>query len=166
MRYFCYLCPRKNNLNQFKLRFIMFEGQPKGLWALALANTGERFGYYTMLAVFTLFLQANFQFDEKLTSTIFSSFLMLVYFLPLFGGMLADKFGYSKMVTVPLKTPGDFVGKWICYAKNISTFNIWNFLVAIGSLLVIIFSPKAVSKIPVLNKIPGSLFGIVLGRQK
>ena len=78
----------------------MFEGQPKGLWTLALANTGERFGYYTMLAVFTLFLQANFAFDEKLTSTIFSSFLMLVYFLPLFGGILADKFGYSKMVTI------------------------------------------------------------------
>ena len=78
----------------------MFEGQPKGLWALALANTGERFGYYTMLAVFTLFLQANFLFDEKLTSTTFSSFLMLVYFLPLFGGILADKFGYSKMVTI------------------------------------------------------------------
>ena len=32
----------------------MFEGQPKGLYALALANTGERFGYYTMLAIFTL----------------------------------------------------------------------------------------------------------------
>ncbi len=32
----------------------MFENQPKGLWALALANTGERFGYYTMLAVFLL----------------------------------------------------------------------------------------------------------------
>ncbi len=78
----------------------MFEGQPKGLWALALANTGERFGYYTMLAVFTLFLQANFQFEAKLTSSIFSTFLMLVYFLPLFGGILADKFGYSKMVTI------------------------------------------------------------------
>ena len=78
----------------------MFEGQPKGLWTLALANTGERFGYYTMLAVFTFFLQANFGFDEGVTSTIFSSFLMLVYFLPLFGGMLADKFGYSKMVTI------------------------------------------------------------------
>ena len=38
----------------------MFEGQPKGLYALALANTGERFGYYTMLAIFTLFLQAKF----------------------------------------------------------------------------------------------------------
>ena len=78
----------------------MFEGQPKGLWALALANTGERFGYYTMLAVFTLFLQANFGFDEKLTSAIFSTFLGLVYFLPLVGGILADKFGYHKMVTI------------------------------------------------------------------
>ena len=78
----------------------MFEGQPKGLWALALANTGERFGYYTMLAVFTLFLQANFGFDEKMTSTIFSVFLGMVYFLPLIGGILADKFGYHKMVTI------------------------------------------------------------------
>ena len=34
----------------------MFKGHPKGLYALALANTGERFGYYTMLAVFALFL--------------------------------------------------------------------------------------------------------------
>lgn len=39
----------------------MFEGQPKGLYALALANTGERFGYYTMLAIFTLFLQVTQQ---------------------------------------------------------------------------------------------------------
>ena len=78
----------------------MFEGQPKGLWALALANTGERFGYYTMLAVFTLFLQANFGFDAKLTSSIFSVFLGMVYFLPLIGGILADKFGYHKMVTI------------------------------------------------------------------
>ena len=29
----------------------MFKNQPKGLYALALANTGERFGYYTMIAV-------------------------------------------------------------------------------------------------------------------
>ncbi len=48
----------------------MFEGQPKGLYALALANTGERFGYYTMLAIFTLFLQAKFGFTAATTSTI------------------------------------------------------------------------------------------------
>lgn len=43
----------------------MFEGQPKGLYALALANTGERFGYYTMLAIFTLFLQAKFGSQQQ-----------------------------------------------------------------------------------------------------
>jgi len=69
----------------------------------------------------------------------------------------------GEIVRVPLKTPGDFVGKWIAYAQNINTFNLWNFLVAIGSLLVIIFSPKIVSRIPVLNKIPGSLYGILIG---
>ena len=78
----------------------MFEGQPKGLWALAFANTGERFGYYTMLAVFILFLQANFGWSGGTAGVVYSSFLMLVYFLPLFGGMAADRWGYSKMVTI------------------------------------------------------------------
>lgn len=77
----------------------MLQGQPKGLYALALANTGERFGYYTMLAIFTLFLQAKFGYTASETSTIFASFLAFVYFTPLIGGMLADKFGYGKMVT-------------------------------------------------------------------
>ena len=69
----------------------MFENQPKGLWALALANTGERFGYYTMLAVFLLYLQANFGFETGLASTIYSTFLMMVYFLPIIGGIAAGQ---------------------------------------------------------------------------
>ena len=76
----------------------MFKGQPKGLYALALANTGERFGYYTMLAIFTLFLQAKFGFSEAVTSNIYSGFFAAVYFMPFIGGILADKFGYGKMV--------------------------------------------------------------------
>jgi len=77
----------------------MFENQPKGLWALALANTGERFGYYTMLAVFALFLQANFGFATGTASTIYSTFLMFVYFLPVIGGIAADRWGFGRMVT-------------------------------------------------------------------
>ncbi len=78
----------------------MFENQPKGLWTLALANTGERFGYYTMLAVFALFLGENFGFAAGMASEIYTWFLTAVYFLPLFGGMAADKWGYNKMVIV------------------------------------------------------------------
>ena len=58
--------------------FPMFEGQPKGLFALALANTGERFGYYTMLAVFVLFLQDNFGWSAALAGSYYSTFLMFV----------------------------------------------------------------------------------------
>ena len=76
----------------------MFKGHPKGLYALALANTGERFGYYTMLAIFVLFLQAKFGFDEAQAGGIYGAFLGVVYFMPLIGGILADRFGYGKMV--------------------------------------------------------------------
>ena len=78
----------------------MFKGQPKGLFALALANTGERFGYYTMLAVFALFLRANFGLEAGTAGAIYSTFLGLVYFMPLVGGIFADKFGFGKMVTI------------------------------------------------------------------
>lgn len=77
----------------------MLKGHPKGLFVLALANMGERFGYYTMLAIFVLFIQAKFGFDKNAASTIFSTFLALVYFLPLFGGIVADRFlGYGKTI--------------------------------------------------------------------
>ena len=78
----------------------MFKGHPKGLYALALANTGERFGYYTMLAVFALFLRENFGLEAGTAGAIYSTFLGLVYFMPLVGGMLADKFGFGRMVTI------------------------------------------------------------------
>ena len=77
----------------------MFKGHPKGLYALALANTGERFGYYTMLAVFALFLRENFGLEAGTAGAIYSTFLGLVYFMPLIGGMMADKFGFGRMVT-------------------------------------------------------------------
>ena len=76
----------------------MFKGQPKGLFALALANTGERFGYYTMLAIFMLFLQAKFGWEQAAASQVYSIFLAAVYFMPAVGGWLADKIGYGKCV--------------------------------------------------------------------
>lgn len=77
----------------------MLQGQPKGLFVLALANMGERFGYYTMLAIFVLFIQAKFGYEKDAASLIYTSFLAFVYFLPLFGGFVADRFlGYGKTI--------------------------------------------------------------------
>ena len=80
----------------------MFENQPKGLYVLALANTGERFGYYTMLAIFLLFLQAKFGLDSAVSGQIYAGFLALVYFMPLVGGWVADKWSFSKCVVTGL----------------------------------------------------------------
>ena len=80
----------------------MFKNQPKGLYVLALANTGERFGYYTMLAIFLLFLQAKFGLDSTVSGQIYAGFLALVYFMPLVGGWVADKWSFSKCVVTGL----------------------------------------------------------------
>lgn len=69
----------------------------------------------------------------------------------------------GEVVRVPLKTPGDFIGKWICYAQNISSFNLWNFIVAAVGVLIIIFSPRWLRNVPILSKIPGSLWCILIG---
>ena len=103
------------------------------MYALALANTGERFGYYTMLAIFTLFLQAKFGFTATVTSNIFAGFLALVYFLPVVGGILADKFGFGKMVTSGIVVM--FVG-YICLAIPAGN-NALGIAAMIGSLFLI-----------------------------
>ena len=76
----------------------MFKNQPKGLYALALANTGERFGYYTMLAIFLLFLQAKFGFSASAAGQFYAIFLAAVYFMPVIGGWIADRIGFGKCV--------------------------------------------------------------------
>jgi proton-dependent oligopeptide transporter, POT family len=75
----------------------MFKGQPRGLFVLALSNMGERFGYYTMLAIFTLFLQDRFGWDGAHAASLYGIFLAGIYFLPMLGGIIADAgFGYGK----------------------------------------------------------------------
>lgn len=69
----------------------MFKGQPKGLMAAALANMGERFGFYTMMAILVLFLQAKFGLDETNAGIIYSVFYALIYILALVGGTIADR---------------------------------------------------------------------------
>ncbi len=69
----------------------------------------------------------------------------------------------GEVLRVPLRTPGDFVGKWVAYAQNIGTLNVWNLAVALGSLAVILWSPRLLRNVPLLNKMPGSLLGILLG---
>jgi POT family proton-dependent oligopeptide transporter len=69
----------------------MFKQHPKGLLAAALANMGERFGFYTMMAILVLFLQAKFGLTGTHAGIIYSIFYFSIYILAFVGGLIADK---------------------------------------------------------------------------
>ena len=114
----------------------MFKGQPKGLYALALANTGERFGYYTMLAIFLLFLQAKFGFSASAAGQFYAIFLAAVYFMPVLGGWLADRIGFGKCVVTGVCVM--FLG-YLALAVPVDVFGSRTFalILMIGALLLI-----------------------------
>ena len=112
----------------------MFKGHPKGLYALALANTGERFGYYTMLAIFLLFLQAKFGFTAAEAGQLYAGFLALVYFLPVLGGWMADKIGFGKCVVMGIAVL--FIG-YLCLAIPTPSDGWFGFAFMIFALVLI-----------------------------
>ena len=79
----------------------MFKGHPKGLYVAFFTNMGERFGFYTMIAILALFIQAKFGFDSTRVSLIYGVFMAVMYGLPILGGLMADKWlGYGKTISI------------------------------------------------------------------
>lgn len=69
----------------------MLKNHPKGLIPAALANMGERFGFYTMMAILTLFLMSKFNLSGTEAGTMYSIFYGSIYVLALVGGIIADR---------------------------------------------------------------------------
>ena len=105
----------------------MFKSHPKGLIPAALANMGERFGYYIMNAVLLLFLVSKFGLSDGTAGIIYSVFYFGIYVLSLVGGIIADRtqnynstiqwglvimaLGYIALA-VPVFSETDFSGSW------------------------------------------------------
>jgi POT family proton-dependent oligopeptide transporter len=77
---------------------------PKGLYVLFATEMWERFSFYSMLALFTLYLQnpdEGFGWTAARATGLYANYLMFVYASPLIGGWLADKkLGYRRAVMV------------------------------------------------------------------
>jgi POT family proton-dependent oligopeptide transporter len=77
---------------------------PIGLYALFGTEMWERFSFYSMLALFTLYLQDpvdGFSWTPTQATSLYANYLMFVYASPLIGGWLADKvLGYRKAVMI------------------------------------------------------------------
>lgn len=68
----------------------MLKNHPKGLLVAFFTNMGERFGFYTMMAILVLFLQVKYGLTEEVAGDYYSWFYFAIYALALVGGMLAD----------------------------------------------------------------------------
>ncbi len=82
------------------------KGHPKGLYLLFFTEMWERFSYYGMRGILILyltktFLEGGLAFDEGTASLIYGWFTGFVYFTPLIGGWLADKYlGQRLSITI------------------------------------------------------------------
>ncbi len=76
----------------------MFKDHPKGLFVAFFSNMGERFGFYTMMAILVLFLQARYGLTEAQAGDYYSWFYFGIYALALIGGILADSTRKYKLV--------------------------------------------------------------------
>jgi POT family proton-dependent oligopeptide transporter len=76
----------------------MLKNHPRGLIVAFFSNMGERFGFYTMMAILVLFLQAKFGLSAEKAGTIYSWFYFSIYALALVGGILADATKKYKLV--------------------------------------------------------------------
>ncbi|WP_300491294.1 peptide MFS transporter [Flavobacterium sp.] len=82
----------------------MWNKHPKALPFLFLSEMWERFGYYLMIGIFTLYLkdvEAGFAMTEKEASDLYGTFIALVFLTPFLGGLIADRYlGYRKSIVL------------------------------------------------------------------
>lgn len=82
----------------------MWKSHPKALPYLFLSEMWERFGYYLMIGIFTLYLkdvEAGFAMTEKESSDLYGTFIALVFLTPFVGGLVADRYlGYRKSIVL------------------------------------------------------------------
>ena len=80
----------------------MWKKHPKALPFLFFSEMWERFGYYLMIGIFTLYLEdaaKGFNMSTKESASLYGTFIALVFFTPFLGGLLADRvFGYRKSI--------------------------------------------------------------------
>src|SRR2546423_675405 len=71
-------------------------GHPRELARLFTTEMWERFGYYGMRALLTLYLTKHFLFSDQQATGLYGGYTALVYLTPLIGGFLADQYLGSK----------------------------------------------------------------------
>jgi POT family proton-dependent oligopeptide transporter len=113
----------------------MWKSHPKALPYLFLSEMWERFGYYLMIGIFTLYLkdvEAGFAMTEKEASDLYGTFIALVFLTPFIGGLVADRYlGYKNSIVLGGILMG--IGYFMMGIHNITTLYIAMTFVIVGN---------------------------------
>ena len=113
----------------------MWKSHPKALPYLFLSEMWERFGYYLMIGIFTLYLkdvESGFALSEKEAADLYGTFIALVFLTPFIGGLVADRYwGYKKSIVIGGLMMG--VGYMLMGIHNITMLYIAMTLVIVGN---------------------------------
>lgn len=110
----------------------MWKNHPKGLAVLFFTEMWERFGFYTMLAILALYMDEHFALPKTLSGNIYGMFIAFVYFTPLLGGVLADKWlGYGRSIVAGAVLMG--LGYFALAVDNLTFFYISLGIIILGN---------------------------------
>ena len=113
----------------------MFKQHPKALPFLFFSEMWERFGYYLMIGIFTLYLKdvkAGFSMTEAESADLYGTFIALVFLTPFLGGLLADRYmGYRKSIIIGGIMMG--IGYCLMSIHNIGMLYLSMILVIVGN---------------------------------
>jgi proton-dependent oligopeptide transporter, POT family len=74
---------------------------PRGLYVLFFTEAWERYSFYSMMSVLVLYMDEALHFSQSAIGQIYGGYIAAVYFMPLFGGWVADRaLGYNKSVVL------------------------------------------------------------------
>lgn len=74
---------------------------PRGLYVLFATELCERYSFYSMMAILTLYMDEQLRFSRALSAQVYGGYIAGVYFMPLIGGFLADRFlGFYRAVAI------------------------------------------------------------------
>ena len=108
---------------------------PKGLFFLVFTEFWERFGYYLMIGIFTLYMttdenKGGFGWDNAKSADVYGTFIALVFLTPFMGGLLADlKLGYRLSISLG----GIFMGIGYCL---LAVHSQWTFYTALAIMII------------------------------
>lgn len=113
----------------------MWKNHPKALPFLFLSEMWERFGYYLMIGIFTLYLkdvESGFAMTEKEAADLYGTFIALVFLTPFIGGLIADRYwGYRKSIIIGGLLMG--TGYMLMGVHNITALYVAMTLVILGN---------------------------------